>query len=168
MTDTEPEIRQILEATGQAFEVMACDPELADTAAFCAHYGIAVENAANAILVKTKTGNEKFACCLVLATCRLDVNNVVRKKLAARKVSFASAEETRALTGMEIGGVTPIGLPADLPIWIDARIMTRAYVILGGGNRVSKLKVGPGLLRALDGIEIVDGLAQPITAAAAD
>lgn len=168
MTDTEPEIRQILEATGQAFEVMACDPELADTAAFCAHYGIDVENAANAILVKTKTGNEKFACCLVLATCRLDVNNVVRKKLAARKVSFASAEETRALTGMEIGGVTPIGLPADLPIWIDARIMTRAYVILGGGNRVSKLKVGPGLLRALDGIEIVDGLAQPITAAAAD
>ena len=164
MNDTEPYIRQLLQASGHAFEVMACDPSLADTADFCAHYGVAVENSANAILVKTKTDAEKFACCVVLATCRLDVNNVVRKKLAARKVSFASPEETRTLTGMEIGGVTPIGLPAALPVWIDARIMALDYIILGGGNRASKLKVGPGLLRTIDGVEIIDGLANPLPA----
>ncbi len=164
MNDTEPHIRQLLQASGYDFEVMACDPSLADTADFCAHYGVAVENSANAILVKTKTGAEKFACCVVLATCRLDVNNVVRKKLAARKVSFASPEETRTLTGMEIGGVTPIGLPAALPVWIDARIMALDYIILGGGNRASKLKVGPGLLRTIDGVEIIDGLANPLPA----
>ena len=164
MNDTEPHIRQLLQASGHDFEVMACDPSLADTADFCAHYGVAVENSANAILVKTKTGAEKFACCVVLATCRLDVNNVVRKKLAARKVSFASPEETRTLTGMEIGGVTPIGLPAALPVWIDARIMALDYIILGGGNRASKLKVGPGLLLTIDGVEIIDGLANPMPA----
>lgn len=165
MTDTEPRIRQILEATGHEFEVMACDPELADTKDFCAYYGVAVENSANAILVKTKTGEEKFACCVVLATCRLDVNKVVRKKLAARKVSFASPEETRSLTGMEIGGVTPIGLPATLPVWIDSRIMDLEYIILGGGNRASKLKLSPSLLGALDGVEVVDRLASLIPTA---
>jgi prolyl-tRNA editing enzyme YbaK/EbsC (Cys-tRNA(Pro) deacylase) len=99
---------------------------------------------------------------VVLATHRLDVNHTVRKKLGARKVSFASAEETKEMTGMEIGGVTALALPADLPLWVDGDVMRREFVILGGGNRSSKLKVLPALLKATPNVEIIEGLAKPI------
>lgn len=162
MSDTLPEIRALLEAAPYPFEVMSCDPELADTAVFCAEYGKAPEDSANTILVRSKTGELKFAACVVLATHRLDVNKVVRKKLGARKVSFASAEETRDLTRMEIGGVTALALPADLPLWIDAHVMKRTEIILGGGNRTSKLIVDPKLLLDQPLAEVVEGLANPI------
>ena len=162
MTDTLPEIRAILEQSNLYFEVWDCDPELADTAMFCERYGVAPENSANTILVKSKTGARKFAACVVLATHRLDVNHTVRKKLGARKVSFATAEETKEMTGMEIGGVTALALPPSLPLWIDGDVMRRAYVILGGGNRSSKLKVLPALFDATPNAEIVEGLAKPI------
>ena len=103
---------------------------------------------------------------MVLTTCRLDVNKVVRNRLGARKVSFAGPEETRAITGMEIGGVTPIGLPSGLPVWVDGRIAGLEYIILGGGNRASKLKIPPALLLALPGVNLVDDLAQPMPVAA--
>ena len=162
MTDTLPRIRSLLEESGLDFEVWDCDPELADTATFCAHYGVAPEDSANTILVRSKTGPLKFAVCVVLATHRLDVNRTVRKKLGARKVSFATAEETREITGMEIGGVTPLALPEDLPLWIDADVMRREHIILGGGNRGSKLKVLPVLLERQGGAEVVEGLARPL------
>ena len=162
MSDTLPEIRSALEASGLAFEVWDCDPELADTTVFCEKYGVSPADSANTILVKTKTGERKFAACVVLATHRLDVNNVVRKKIGARKVSFAGAEETKEMTGMEIGGVTALALPDDLPLWIDADVMKRDFVILGGGNRSSKLKVLPALFEQLANAEVVDGLAKPI------
>ena len=164
MSDTLPHIRAYLEHAGHPFEVWPCDAELADTQVFCEHYGVAMENSVNAILVRSKTGELHYALCLLTALTRLDVNHTVRKKLGARKVSFASAEETRELTGMEIGGVTPIGLPDDLPVWIDARVMALDYMVLGGGNRSSKLKVEPALLRALPGVDVVEGLALPIKA----
>jgi prolyl-tRNA editing enzyme YbaK/EbsC (Cys-tRNA(Pro) deacylase) len=160
MTDTLPEIRQILERSGLPFEVLECDPELADTAVFCAHYGMSVEHSANTILVMSKTGEKKYAACLVLATMRLDVNKVVRKRLGARKASFAGADETRELTGMEIGGVTPLALPDDLPLWVDGEIMRLDYVILGGGNRESKIKVAPEIFTTTPNTEIVEGLAK--------
>ncbi|WP_193171057.1 YbaK/EbsC family protein [Nisaea nitritireducens] len=162
MSDTLPEIRAILEASPYAYEIMECDPELADTAVFCERYGKAPEDSANTILVRSKTGDLKYAACVVLATHRLDVNKVVRKKLEARKVSFASAEETKELTGQEIGGVTALGLPADLPLWIDADVMARKEIILGGGNRSSKLIVDPKLLLDQPCAEVVEGLANPI------
>jgi len=109
---TLPEIEDFLRQSGLDFEIWPCDPELADTARFCEHYGVALENSANAILVRSKTGERKFVLCVLLATHRLNTNHTVRKKLGARKVSFASAEETRERTGMEIGGVTPLCLPA--------------------------------------------------------
>ncbi len=152
-------IRRFLEASGFDFEVIECDPELADTDVFCAHYGYAPEDSANTIVVKTKTGEEKFVACLVLASTRLDVNKRVRKKLQARKVSFASHDEARALTGMEPGGVTALGLPGDLPLWVDARVMARPRVILGGGNRDCKIICPPALLETLPQTEVVDGLA---------
>lgn len=153
-------VRAALEASGCDFEIMDCDPELADTAEFCAHYGHAMENSANAILVKSKTGEEKFAACVLLATTRLDVNKTVRKKLGTRKVSFADPEETKRITGMELGGVTPPGLPADLPLWVDARVMQRAFVILGAGTRAAKIRVTPDYFLTLPQAEVVKGLAK--------
>ncbi|MCP4878656.1 MAG: hypothetical protein GY896_24650 [Gammaproteobacteria bacterium] len=160
MSDTLPEIETFLQQSGIPFEVWPCDPELADTAIFCDHYGVALENSANAILVRSKTGEKKFVVCVLLATDRLNTNHTVRKKIGARKVSFASAEETREITGMEIGGVTPLCLPAELPIWIDDAVMQCEYIILGGGNRSSKLKVDPRVLLQQASAEVVTDLAK--------
>tara|TARA_X000000950_G_scaffold27907_1_gene30052 strand:- start:6536 stop:7036 length:501 start_codon:yes stop_codon:yes gene_type:complete len=158
---TLPQIRAFLEASGLAFEVWPCDDKLADTAAFCAHYGVPPEHSVNAILVRSKTAPEDVALCMVPATHRLDVNKVVRKKLGAKKASFASPEDTRAITGMEIGGVTPIGLPPGVPVWVEASVMNLDYIILGGGNRTSKLKVPPSVFGLIAGCEIVEDLARP-------
>jgi len=157
--DIQQRIHTFLEASKLGYEVMACDPELADTAVFCQRYDIPLENSVNTLLVKAKTGGERFAACVLLANTRLDVNRVVRKRLQARRVSFASADETRELTGMEIGGVTPICLPLELPLWIDQRVMEARYVILGGGNRASKIKISPHIFDQVPSSTIIDGLA---------
>jgi len=148
-----------LEATGVEYEVIPCDPDLADTAAFCEHYGYALDDSANTIVVMGKADPPVFAACVVLATSRLDVNKAVRKRLGTRKASFASAEQTREMTGMAIGGVTPIGLPEDLPLWVDARVMQRERIILGGGSRDRKVHAPPAVLTAL-GAEVVEDLAR--------
>lgn len=150
-------------ATGEQFEVIECDPELADTAAFCAHYGYSTDISANTIVVASKTEPAQYAACLVLATTRLDVNGAVRRRLGARKVSFAPAEATAAVTGMIMGGVTVFGLPDDLPIWIDAEVMRREQLIVGGGSRALKLLVPPAALAALPNVEVVEGLALSAT-----
>lgn len=155
----EPRVRAALDASGQDYEIMACDPALADTDDFCRHYRIPLANSANTILVKAKTGGERFAACVLLADSRLDVNRCVRKRLQARRVSFASAEETRALTGMVLGGVTPLALPEDLPLWVDARVMNAEYVILGAGVREAKIRVSPSIFHSLPGVEVVEGMA---------
>lgn len=153
-------VRTAMDASGCAYEILDCDPELADTATFCAHYGHAMDDSANAILVKSKTGDEKFVACVLLATTRLDVNNVVRRKMGVRKVSFADPDETMRITGMELGGVTPPGLPADLPLWVDARVMRRPFVILGAGTRAAKIKLTPDYFLTLPQAEVVEGLAK--------
>jgi prolyl-tRNA editing enzyme YbaK/EbsC (Cys-tRNA(Pro) deacylase) len=153
-----PVHRQLAEL-GVDHEVMACDPELADTARFCEAYGIDPADSANTIIVVGKGDPAHYAACVVLATTRLDVNRVVRRRLGTRKASFASADETRDLTGMLIGGVTAFGLPADLPIWVDRRVMDRPTVVLGGGSRSSKLLVAPNELTKLSAVEVVDELA---------
>lgn len=148
-------------ATGEPFEVVACDPELADTAAFCETYGYRLDQSANAIVVAGKSDPRVYVACLVLATTRLDVNGVVRKRIGVKKASFASADETTEITGMQIGGVTPYGLPEGLPLWIDARIMDVADVIVGGGSRDRKLLVPPTSLAALPNAEVIPDLAKP-------
>ena len=159
MTDTLPKIRQFLESTKLEFEVMDCDPELADTKIFCKEYGIDLKDSVNAILVKTKTGELKYAACALLATTRLDINRTIRKKLGARKVSFANIEETAKLTVMEIGGVTPLSLPISLPLWVDSKVMQRHCIVLGVGNRSSKIKISPKIFNYTHNTEIVEGLA---------
>ncbi|HWL42874.1 MAG TPA: YbaK/EbsC family protein [Ilumatobacter sp.] len=147
-------------ATGHPFEVVPCNPALADTAEFCAAYGYTLEQSANAIVVVGKGDPRVYATCLVLATTRLDVNGAVRRKFGVKKASFAAADETVTMTGMQIGGVTPYGLPADLPLWIDRRVMDVPQVIVGGGSRDRKLLVPPASLAALPNAEIVENLAK--------
>lgn len=143
------------------YEVMDCDPDLADTAAFCEAYDIPLEKSANAILVASRKPEGHNAVCVVLAHTRLDVNGTVRKRLGVRKVSFAPADVTKELTGQEIGGVTIFGLPEGLPVWIDSRVMDCDWVIVGAGSRSAKIKLDPSQLQDVDGYEVVDGLAKP-------
>ena len=157
-SSVEEALRATLDPLGVPYEIFPCDPALADTAAFCEAYGFAPEDSANTILVIGKSTPPKYAACVVLATTRLDVNRAVKQKFGAR-ASFAPAEMTRELTGMEIGGVTVFGLPTDLPIWVDARVMQRERIVLGGGSRSCKVLAAPAILRALPGVEIVEGLA---------
>lgn len=152
-------IQDQLDRLGVAYELFPCDPDLADTANFCAAYGFKLEDSANTILVIGKSEPPVYAACVVLANCRLDVNKTVRQRLGTRKASFAPADETRAITGMEIGGVTVFGLPSDLPIWIDARVMQRERVVLGGGSRSFKVLAAPEILLRLPHAEVVEGLA---------
>ncbi len=144
------------------YDLFPCDPALADTAAFCAAYGFALAESANTIVVVGKSDPPVYAACVVLATHRLDVNRSVRTRLGTRKASFASAEETRTLTGHEIGGVTVFGLPAGLAILVDAAVMARDRIVLGGGSRAWKVLAPPTILLGLPGVEIVNGLARPV------
>jgi prolyl-tRNA editing enzyme YbaK/EbsC (Cys-tRNA(Pro) deacylase) len=150
---------RILSGLGVAYELFACDPALADTTQFCEAYGFALEESANTIVVVGKSEPRVYAACVVLAPHRLDVNRTVRGRLGSRKASFAAADETRDLTGMEIGGVTPFGLPSDLPIWVDASVMARPRVVLGGGSRSWKVIAPPSILLALPNVAVVEGLA---------
>ena len=109
-------VRAALNANGLEYEVLACEPELADTAAFCEHYGIAASEACNAIVVVLKTNPKQYVACLVRADTRLDVNKKVSELVGVKRLSFASAEETAELTGMLIGGVSIAGLPETMPL----------------------------------------------------
>jgi prolyl-tRNA editing enzyme YbaK/EbsC (Cys-tRNA(Pro) deacylase) len=153
-------LERSLEGRGE-YELFACDPALADTAAFCAAYGFDPADSANTIVVIGKSDPPAYAACVVLATHRLDVNRVVKQRLGTRKASFASPDETRLLTGMEIGGVTAFGLPVDLPLWVDAAVMERERIVLGGGSRSWKVIAPPAILRTLPNVEVVADLAAP-------
>ena len=147
---------------GLDHEVVPCDPELADTAQFCEAYGYSPDDSANAIVVVGKSDPPRYVMCLVLASTRLDVNKAVRKRLGVRKCSFASADQTKELTGMEIGGVTPFGTSEPLDLWIDAAVVERERLIIGGGSRDRKLLVPPRSLIDHPRSEVVEGLAIPI------
>ncbi len=151
-------IDRLLTKTGALYKKIEIDPAYADTAQFCEKYGYPLENSGNTIVVASKRGEKKFAACLVRASDRLDVNKRVRGLMGVSRLSFASAEDTRELTGMEIGGVTPFALPDHIPIYVDAKVMELDYVILGSGSRSSKLEISPSVLHQLPNVEIVEGL----------
>lgn len=155
----DPSVAEALQRLGAPFDVMECDPALADTAAFVEAYGVPLDHSANTILVASKGAEATYVACVLLATTWLDVNNVVRREMGVRKASFARAEPVRALTGMQIGGVTPFGLPGNVPVLVDAGVMRPPWIILGGGNRSSKLRVAPDVLRAIPSVRVVEGLA---------
>jgi len=157
--DIEAKVAAALQGLGAACEVMRIDPDFADTAPFCEKYGVPLDHSGNTIIVASKKEPKKYCACLVLATTRLDVNHAVRRLMDVSRVSFATAEETKDLTGMMIGGVTLLALPPAVPIYVDERIMALDYVILGGGSRASKLKLLPDLLRHLPNLTVVPDLA---------
>ena len=154
-----PAVAAELDRLGIEAEVMPCDPDLADTGAFVEAYGIPLDQSANTILVASKGAEPAYVACVLLATTSLDVNNAVRREMGVRKASFARADPVRELTDMEIGGVTPFGLPDGLPVLVDARVMRPAWIILGGGNRSSKLRVAPDALRVIPALRVVEDLA---------
>jgi prolyl-tRNA editing enzyme YbaK/EbsC (Cys-tRNA(Pro) deacylase) len=136
------------------------DPDVADTAAFCETYAVPMEDSANCVVIAGRRGEiTRYAACVVLATTRADVNGVVRKRLDARKASFAPMEDAVTLSGMEFGGITPIGLPAAWPILIDSAVLAREVVVIGSGLRRSKIALPSAALTELAGAEVVEGLA---------
>ncbi|HEY2985284.1 MAG TPA: YbaK/EbsC family protein [Jatrophihabitantaceae bacterium] len=140
--------------------VAPIDPSLADTAAFCERYAVSMDDSANCVVIAGRRGDvTSYAACVVLATTRADVNGVVRRRLGARKASFAAMDDAVRLTGMEYGGITPIGLPADWPILIDGAVLRREVVVIGSGVRRSKLALPPASLAELPGAEVIEGLA---------
>ena len=140
--------------------VAEIDPELADTAAFCAAYDIGLDASANCVVVAGKRGGEtRYAACLVLATTRADVNGVVRRYLDVRKASFAAVEEAVSLTGMEYGGITPLGLPAGWPVLVDAQVVEVPAAVIGSGVRRSKLVLPGAALARMPGAEVLPNLA---------
>ena len=148
-----------LETLQASFEVIEIDPGLADTAAFCEHYGFRLDESANAIVVASKRPPGRHCVCLGLATTRIDVNHTVKRLLGVSKLSFASPEQTTELTGMEIGGVTPFGLESPLPVYVDAAVLELDRAIVGGGSRAMKILLDPEVFRRMDEVEVIEGLA---------
>jgi len=148
---------------GDQVMVAPIDAGLADTAAFCAAYDVGLDVSANCVIVAGKRGEAvRYAACIVLATTRADVNGVVRRRLDVRKCSFASMDDAVQMTGMEYGGITPIGLPPDWPILVDSRVVATPHVIIGAGVRHSKIAIAGPALGALPGAEVIEDLARPI------
>jgi prolyl-tRNA editing enzyme YbaK/EbsC (Cys-tRNA(Pro) deacylase) len=152
-----------LDVAAGAIEVAEIDPDLADTAAFCERYRVPMEESANCVLVAGKRGGEtRMAAALVLATTRADVNGTLRRLLDARKASFAAREVATGETGMEYGGITPLGLPGGWPVYLDGAVLGAPRVVIGSGLRRSKLVLAPSVLAALPSVTVVDGLATPV------
>ena len=156
----ENDVKRVLDDIGVQYEIVECDPEFADTAAFCEKYGFRPEQSGNTILIGSKRGEKKYSASKALAQTPLDVNHSVRDLMGVRRLSFASADETTELTGMMIGGVTPFCLPDDLPVYVDSRIMDLDYVILGGGSRSAKVKIDPDVFNRMPTVTVVEGLAK--------
>jgi prolyl-tRNA editing enzyme YbaK/EbsC (Cys-tRNA(Pro) deacylase) len=144
-----------------AVGVAEIDPEMADTAAFCERYGVALVESANCVVIAgRRDGEARYAACLILATTRADVNNVARRELDVRKASFAAMDDAVAQTGMEYGGITPVGLPAAWPVLVDALVADTPTVVIGSGVRRSKLVLPGKLAASLPGARVIEGLAR--------
>ncbi|REF38313.1 YbaK/EbsC family protein [Thermasporomyces composti] len=144
------------------FQVAEIDPNVADTAAFCATYDVPLDQSANCVIIAGRRGGEtRYAACVVLATTRADVNGLTRRRLEARKASFAPMESAVSETGMEYGGITPVGLPETWPILVDAKVAEAGPVVIGSGLRRSKLVVPGEVLTTIPGAEVHDGLGIP-------
>jgi len=164
MADIAKTVQSALRGLQADFEVINIDPDLADTAAFCQEYGYSPDASANAIVIASKRPAGVHSLCVALATTRLDVNHRVKHEMGVKKLSFAPPETTTALTGMMIGGVTPFAMPGDIPILVDAEVCNRDRVILGGGDRSTKILVDPEVFDRLPNARVIERLAiaQPV------
>lgn len=163
--DPDPVEAQVLghlERLGASYTAVRIDPAYANTALFCDRYGYAMNASANCILVASKTGERQYAACLVPATRRLDVNGTVRRLMGVRKASFAPPEDAVALTSMLPDGVTPFGLPEQVPVYVDAELLHFDRVIVGGGSRSLKLEVETAVFARMPSAHVVEGLSRPV------
>ena len=158
MNQPHPKVADALVSLTITHEIIACDPAFAGTAEFCREYGYPLETSANTIVVTSTRGEKVYCACLVQASVKLNVNHVVKRLLGASRLSFANADETRELTGMEIGGVTVFGLPPEIPIYVDAALMNQIYIIVGSGNRTSKVKLSPVELVKIPNCTLINDL----------
>ncbi len=156
----DPQVAKILVDNNIIFKVFECEDSFADTYAFCEKYGFSLSQSANTIIIAGKAEETKFAACVALATTKLDVNKKVCQMLEVKKASFASQDQTIELTGMQIGGVTIFGIQ-NMPIYIDSKVLENEEIVLGGGNRSSKVLLNPQELKKLPNVQIVEGLAIP-------
>jgi len=157
---TAPEqlVLDAIDKLGISHEPFTIDPAFADTVLFCREYGYPAERTANTIIVATKKDPKQYCACLVLSHTKLDVNKKVTKLMGVSKASFATAEEMQALTGMQVGGVTPFSLPPGLPFFVDSRVLELDWIIIGGGGRSLKIKISPQSFLRI-GAQIVEQLA---------
>lgn len=150
-------VTEALAGIGTGLHVAEIDPSLADTAAFCQVYGVDLRQSANCVIVSGRRGEvTTMAACLVLATDRADVNSTVRKRLGVRKISFAAMDDAVRQSGMEYGGITPVGLPAPWPILVDRHVTEQPWVVIGSGLRRSKIAIAGADTARLPGAEVVD------------
>ena len=162
MDELDPRVAEALKQYDIEADVFVCEPEFADTAQFCEKYGFKPEESANTILIVNKKNLDQVVACVVLANTRLDVNKKVCQLMETKKASFASAEQTVAKTNMMIGGVVAIGLPKDMQIYIDEKVMNCDKIIMGGGNRSTKLVLKPQELTKLPHVHIIENLTLPV------
>jgi len=156
--DIENSVVGKLRELGISYELVQINPNFADTADFCREYGYSLDICGNTIVVASKRGEKQYSACIVLGSDRLDVNKTVRSLMGVSRLSFATAEETEALTGMTVGGVTPFALPTDLQVYADEKVLSVERLILGSGSRSSKILVAPEDLRKLPKLQFVAGL----------
>jgi len=158
----DPQVASFLSTVETNFEVVEIDPDLADTADFCREYGYPLDQAANTLIVASKRGPKVFSGAVVLATTRLDVNRRVKNLMEVSRVSFASAGQMMEMTGMKVGGVTPFGIPPEVPMYVDARVMECEWIILGSGNRDAKIKIAPAVFNEIPNAQVIEDLAMEV------
>ena len=146
MVDIHKSVSNLFQENEDSLEIFECKDEFSDTQSFCDHYGYKIEDSCNAILIKSKKPEQFYALFCVLGVDRLDVNHKGKAVLSSKKLSFASREEAEEITGQIYGGISPLGLPKDIKIYVDKNVMSRDKVFIGGGNRVSKFFLSPETL----------------------
>ena len=156
MVEIHNTVAKVFEDNKEVLEIFECKDEFSDTQNFCDHYGFDIEDSCNAILIKAKKPEEFYAMFCVLGSTRLDVNQKAKIAMGAKRVSFASREEAELVTNQIYGGISPLGLPENLKIFIDENVMNRGKLFIGAGNRVSKFFLSPELLVELTKAEVLD------------
>lgn len=159
-SELDPTVRKALTDYSITYTVFQCDPSLADTYAFCERYGFTLSQSANTIIVASKSEPVMYTCCVILANTKLDVNKKVAELMGVKRLSFATAEQTTKETGMMIGGVVAIGI-THMPIYIDSAVLHNTEIVMGGGNRSTKVLLNPLELKKIPNAQIIEDLAKP-------
>ena len=158
MVDIHKSVSNLFQENEDSLEIFECKDEFSDTQSFCDHYGYKIEDSCNAILIKSKKPEQFYALFCVLGVDRLDVNHKGKAVLSSKKLSFASREEAEEITGQIYGGISPLGLPKDIKIYVDKNVMSRDKVFIGGGNRVSKFFLSPETL-----VDLTNAIVEELT-----